>query len=320
MAETLTTTINYSGMLYTKTDESTRFLDAVYSRGKNGGRTTSYSTEFVLSSGYAMEEPTQPAISESASMTAPTPETTERTQETNVCQIFQKSVRVSYMKQSNRDALGGLNIAGANNNVPNELDFQIGRRVAQARLDLNYTLINGVYQYTKGSTTVAPKTRGLMTAITTNKFDATGKELDKNLINDAIMNSIKNGASAENMEIWVNPDMIDPITDAYLNIKGSALPPTRDVGGVAYSSIMTPYGMMTIFWEPVVPTGNILLVNMGQMAVAEKPYTNERGESMGVLFYEPLAKTGAAESGQLYAELGCDYGAEWQHALITNIG
>lgn len=320
MAETLTSTLNYSGMLYNKTDEATRFLDAVYARGKNGGRSTTNSVEFVTSSGYGLAEPSQPAISEQASLTAPAPKTVERGQETNVVQIFQESVSVSYMKQSDRNALSGLNVAGAQNNVPSELDFQVEKRAAQVKLDLNFTLINGIYQYTKGSTTVAPKTRGLLTAISTNKFDAKNAGIGKNLINDAIKNSILNGASAERFEMWVNPDMIDAITDAYAKLPGVALPATRTEGGMAINTIMTPYGMVTIYWEPVMPTGKILLCNMGVMAVSEKPYISENGQMMGVLMYEPLAKTGAAERGQLYAELGCDYGAEWHHALIDNVG
>jgi len=162
MATTLTDTINYSGMLHTKTDETTRLLDAIYERGRDGGSIVTNSVEFVLASSYDMGEPEQPNISETQSLTAPEPETTEREQESNVVQIFQKSVAVSYMKQSNFNALGGVNLANATNNVPNELDFQVGRRLSKMRMDLNHTLVNGVYQYTKVSTTIAPRTRGIL--------------------------------------------------------------------------------------------------------------------------------------------------------------
>ena len=40
MPETLTSTINLSGMLYAKTDENTRLLDAIYARGRAGGSRT----------------------------------------------------------------------------------------------------------------------------------------------------------------------------------------------------------------------------------------------------------------------------------------
>jgi len=319
MAATMTTTLNYSGILYTKTDESTRFLDAIYQRGKGGGIRKTRSIEFVLSSGYDMDDPTQPGISETASMTAPTPETTERDQEYNVVQIYQRSVKVSYLKQQNVDMLAGVNNANQQNNIPNELDFQIGRRIAQMRMDLNFSLLNGAFQYTKGSVTVAPKSRGLRNAIVTNKFDADDKALKKAIINDALMQMIANGADPTALEIWVNPAMLDVITDCYALIPGSALPATRTEGGIAYNQILTPYAPLNIEWEPNVPSGEIVLVNMGQMAVAEMDYIDENGVNYGALFYERLAKTGAAESGQVYGTLGCDYAAEWHHGRIHGI-
>lgn len=317
---TLTDTINYSGMLYSKTDESTRLLDNIYARGKNGGRMPIQSQKFVLSSGYDMLDPTQPNISETQSLTAPEPETTERDQEYNVAQIFQRTVAVSYMKQTNRDALGGVNLAGASNNVPNEYDFQVARRVAQIKLDLNYTIINGVYQFTEGSTTVAPRTRGLIPAIQTNRFDAAGAELKRNIINDALKESIANGADPTAFEIWVNPGMLDMISDVYAALPGFAQPPTRVEGGIAITQIITPYAPLRVEWEPKIPMGKILLANIGQLAIAEKIHTNEFGVLIGALFLEPLAKIGASARGQLYSELGLDYGAEWHHALIENIG
>jgi len=320
MPATLSTTINYSGMLSAKTDESTRGLDAVYSRGKNGGATTVYSLEFALSSGFQLLPPTQPNISETASLTAPAPETTERTQEYNVIQIFQRAVDVSYLKQSNRDLLGGVNVAGQANNVPNELDFQIGMRIAQMRKDLNFTMWNGVYQYTKGSTTVAPRTRGLILAIQTNRFNAAGDPVSQGLIDNALMNSIKNGANPMEFEIWVNPAMLMKLTDAFALIPGTNQPATRTEGGLAYSQLLTHFGPLNVMWDPDIAINQIIFANIGAMAIAQKPYFDENGNNLGVLFYEPLAKLGASERGQLYGELGVDYGAEWHHAMIYGIG
>jgi len=319
MAVTLTDTINYSGALYTKTDETTRLLDAIYERGREGGRRETNSVEFVLAGSYEMDDPTQPNISETQSLTAPPPETTEREQESNVVQIFHRAVAVSYMKQSNFNALGGVNLANATNNVPNELDFQIGRRVSQMRMDLNYTLINGVYQYTKGSTTVAPRTRGILQALVTNKFDGSADPFSKNMVNDVLMNSIKNGLDPAGLEIWINPDMMDFITDTYALLPGTSQPATRTEGGIAYSTIFTSYGEVSINWDTQIPTAKLLFLSLGQLAVAEKPYITDEGENLGVLFYEPLAKEGASERGQLYGELGFDYGAEWHHAILENV-
>ena len=39
----------------------------------------------------------------------------------------------------------------------------------------------------------------------------------------------------------------------------------------------------------------------------------------GVLFYEELSKTGASEKGQIYGQLGLDYGPEEFHGKITGL-
>lgn len=312
---TMTGTINYSGMLYSKTNEATRFLDAVYARGRAGGRAEYQSTEFVLASSYQMDKPEQPSISEKASLTAPGPVTTERTQEYNVCQIFQQAVQVSYAAQGDGDSLGGVNTAGAQNAVPDVLDFQIGRRLQQIRADLNQTLLNGVYQYTKGSATVAPKTRGIISAITTNRFDAAAAKFSPKLLDKVLRESIANGADPTAFEIWVNPEMLSVINEVYSALPGGTLPASRTEAGVAYNQILTSFAPLAVHWDMQVPEKKILLVNMGQMAVAEKPVPGK-----GALFYEELAKRGAAYEGQLYGEMGCDYGAEWHHALLENLG
>jgi hypothetical protein len=41
--------------------------------------------------------------------------------------------------------------------------------------------------------------------------------------------------------------------------------------------------------------------------------------SKGVLFVEPLAKTGATENFQLYGEIGLEYGPEKYHGLIKDL-
>jgi hypothetical protein len=39
----------------------------------------------------------------------------------------------------------------------------------------------------------------------------------------------------------------------------------------------------------------------------------------GVLFYEELSKTGASEKGQIYGQIGLDYGPEEYHGTITSL-
>lgn len=318
---TLTNTENYSGMLWSRTDNSTRFLDAIYARGRNGGRVINYSQEFILASGYALEKGSQPSISENASLLAPVVKTTKRDQESNVNQPFIQGVEVGWIKQSNRDSLAGLNLANQGNNRQNEQDFQIGTRIDQMRKDINYTMINGDYSFTKGNLDTPIKTRGIKNGVVTNRFNMAGESFSSKRFNDYLVETIANGADPTMFEIWCNPFMFPLLDEYFVNIPGFNQPATRTEGGIAITGIMTHYNpYMPVYWDPDIPNNSLLLVNIGQVAVSEKPYFDENGNVLGTVFYIDKPKPGASSGGMVYGELGCDYGAEWHHGYIYNIG
>lgn len=318
---TLTNTLNFSGMLWKRTSDETPFLDAIYMRGRNGGRVTNFSQEFILASGYSLAPGSQPSISENASLLAPTPTTVQRDQEDNVNQPFIEAVEVGWIKQSNRDALAGLNLANQGNNRQNEQAFQIGTRVDQMRININYTMLNGTYSFNKANLDTPIKTRGLIEGVQTNRFNMAGAAFNTKSLNDILIETVKNASRPRAFEIWVHPTMF-PTLDAYFtSIPGFNQPNTRTEGGVAISAIMTHFNpSMPVYWDLDIPENAMLLVDMPQMAVSEKPYFDEEGNMLGVLFYVDKPKPGASSGGMLYAELGCDYGAEWHHAYIYNIG
>lgn len=80
-------------MLFAKGQTATPFL--YYSWRKTS---CNQSCRVYLRSEYNTETGEQPEISETASLTAPQPEMVTRSQLTNVTQIFQKSVAISYGK------------------------------------------------------------------------------------------------------------------------------------------------------------------------------------------------------------------------------
>ena len=134
---------NYVGELLTIGQNKTPFLNAI--GGIQGGIKIVGSWEFPLNQNDEQEAPSQPEISETDSLTAPTPTTFVRSQDTNVCQIFQKSVSVSYAKQSNINTISGLSITGEIQPVQNEKDYQILRNLKQIAIDFNYSALNGIH-------------------------------------------------------------------------------------------------------------------------------------------------------------------------------
>lgn len=313
------TVLNYSGMLYSKSNNDTKLLDAVYTRGattKDGsfgtGRRKVNSVEFVLSSGFDVGAGEQPEISESSSTVAPAATLTTRDQQTNTIQLFQYSADVSYLKQSAVGSMAGLNIANQSSNVTNELDFQVAAKMTKAKKDLNYTLINGKYAKPTGNT-VAAQSRGLIEAITTNVVEIPAGGLTAPAFNSAITDALAHGFTFDGgkMELWVNPADFNTINDIFTSEKGFSLPSTRTEGGVAITTIVTNFGELTIDYDVMIPKGTYLLLNMNELAIAELDVPNK-----GNFFYESLSRVGAAEKGQIYGQAGIDYGAEWHHIVL----
>lgn len=316
------TVINYSGLLHTKTNNSTRLLNAVYARGRTQGEgiigtgvKRVNSIEFALSSDYSIPAGTQPAISENASLTAPTETVITRDQKKNCIQIFHKSVGVSYLKQSAYGTLGGINIAGQQSNVQNEVDFQVAGVMEAIKKELDYTLINGAYQEGTNNTT-AWKSRGIIAGLNDSKSEYTALSAD--FFSQAINAAFGRGFVFEDgaLEMWVNPADLQKINSIYGDQNGFGLPASRTEGGFAIKTIMTDFGMLDIDYDQYIPQGTMLILNMRELAIAELFVPGKDGTE-GSFFYEELARTGAAFKGQVYGQAGIDYGAAQKHILLT---
>jgi hypothetical protein len=281
--------------------------------GLQGGNIRTVSDfQYPLAQPWALEAASQPAITETASLTAPNPWTYVRSQDVNTCQIWQRQVSVSYAKQSvtgqvTADGTTGL-VMLDQQPVQNELDFQITAHMRQIALDVDYTFLNGAYQQAT-SAAVAAKTRGIITGATTNTVAAGTAALDKALIDQLLRTMAANGAEFINPVIFVNAFQKQQIS----NIYGYA-PEDRNVGGYNIKQIETDFAVLGIVWAPNVPAATLLVADLAFCAPVFLPVPNK-----GVLFYEELSKTGASEKGQIYGQLGLDYGPEEYHGTITGL-
>jgi len=153
---------NYLGPLFGLTPSTTPLLSAI--GGMTGGKQAS-GVAFTWQT-YDLRNTQQPAIVEGA--TAPTAQGRARGVVTNVCQIHQEKVSVSYTKQSTPGQINSSNVDSSRDNpVQNELDWQVQQAIKEIARDANFSFINGTYQAPTDNST-ARKTRGLMTAIATN--------------------------------------------------------------------------------------------------------------------------------------------------------
>lgn len=322
--------LNYSGILFNKSwqAELTPLFNMIPT-------TSAASRHFLMGSDYQLGSATQPAISEQASMTAPAAtDAVTRENFANVTQIFQRKVDMSYVKMATAAELAPhntglptsdewLSMSGATNNVPNEFDFQVAQQLKMMKNDIEYTIINGVYQAPVDSTTAA-KTRGLIQGTTSNVVTAGGSELDLAMVRDvaqALADASPYGIGGT--VAICNPDDFRQVGNLVIRTGGAGFT-AHDRAGIAVDDprhivgsvvIMTEWGPVRFMSHRHMPQGTIEFANMG---VCKNRVTPTPGK--GNFFYEELAKTGAGTQGQLFGMWGLDYGPEWYHAKITGLG
>ena len=160
---------NFVGELFGLTPTETPLLSMI------GGLTGGQSADGVVFTwqNYDLADATQPAIVEGAD---PVLAGRVRDESWNVVQIFQKGVKLSYTKQAAVGDLGPYastrvwSIMG-NQPVGSEMDWQMRLAIEETARDVEYSFLNGTYQKPTDNNT-GRKTRGLLSAITTNVVQA----------------------------------------------------------------------------------------------------------------------------------------------------
>jgi hypothetical protein len=311
MADTFATSfgvLNYSGMLFNKGNVRTPLSSIIGGRAK-----TTNHVEFVTGQEFTSGGGTQPAISETASLTAPDATVVTRSQNTNVTQIFQESVGISYGKMSNMGTLSGINIANQQANPINELDFQVAAKMMKINADIEYTFINGAYNKATTDATIN-KTRGLVTAITTNKTAMASKPLGLWDIADMVKKIYGQNAPTNGLCLWCDATTMFQVNADAVQNGLSVVPASREINGIALSSVVTPIGVVYLYLGEYLPAGTALLLNLDVIAPVFQPVPGK-----GNFFLEQLAKTGAGEKYQLFGQIGLDHGPEWYHGKFTGI-
>lgn len=306
---------NYVGELFLVGGNQTPFLTMIGGLS-NGGRAVA-GWEYPVSVEEALNTAAQPDITETASLTAPTPTTYVPTQTTNVCQIFQRQVSVSYARMSDNATLSGLSLLGTNP-ITDPVEHQKMRNLEQIAVDVEYTMLNGTYQkaaaaVSGGAAEKSNKMRGIITAITTNVV-AAGGALTKAHINTLVASMADHGAPFKNAVLFGNSTVKQAITGLFGTTPLGAVPLSRNVGGLNIETIVTDFGEIGVVYDRYVPAGTLLIADLAFVTPVSLAVPGK-----GHMFYEPLSKTGAGESGQYYGQIGLAYGPEVYHGKITGI-
>lgn len=298
---------NYAGQIYTATPAETPLLTLI-----SGKTVKSDSFEFPTGAEYAHETAAQPAITENDSLTAPAAISYARTQGSNVTQIFQEKISVSYARMANGGRLSGVAGIDSDGRI-GELEFQTARALEKIARDVEYTFINGIYQAATASD-VANKTRGLLAACGTTKA-ADSQPLTEAMLAEVMNEAYNAGATFTNTVIFCGAAVKQAIADAFSAQWGFAAPITRDIGGVNAMQIETDFGVMSVVLSRFVPAGTLVAADLSCVRPVEQDVPGK-----GCFFREALSKTGAAEEYQIFGQVGLDHGPQWKHFSITGIG
>lgn len=303
---------NYHGELFTVTPTETPFLSAI--GGLAGAvRTRSKVFEWQTSD----RRTTSANNSELEGAAAPTASQQSRANVTNVVEIHQSSIDVSYTKQAAVGQYDGANIGPDDNPVLDEVAFQTTAELESMAVDIEKSFLSGTFQNPSDNLTER-QTRGILSAITTNVNANAGtpRALTKAIVDATLTTAFNNGARMPQAQtvFMCGPDQKINLSDLYSAATLNQPTMTRNVGGVAIDTLVTDFGVFGVMLDRWMPAGQIAIVDL---SVCRPRFLEIPGK--GMLFVEPLSKDGASDKFQLYGEVGLEYGPETYHALIDDL-
>lgn len=292
---------NFVGELFHITSTETKFLSMIGGLHQGGRQVTSKAFTWQDDDN---PSPTQPAIVEGAD---PTYEERERTERSNVVQIFQYGVNLSYTQQAAVGQLGsGATAILGDQPVQSESARQLSLKLKHAAREVNYSFLQGAYANPANNST-GRKTRGMKNAITTNTVALAGARANRNHFQELFRTMASNDAPFENVVIFCREYNRQLISDIY-----GYVPESRTVGGLNIQQIETEFGLVGVAYEKQMPTDEIYAIDL---AFCKPAFLEIPGK--GHFFIEPMSKSGAADKWQLYGEIGLQYGPEKFHGSLT---
>lgn len=325
---------NFVGELFLSGDEPRSLLRLVgvtsdddlqgLQQGQLRNGRTIESNQFDLSVDYDLPAASQPSNAEGADATFSERDTSHTS---NVVEIHQEGIALSYSAQSNGQSLAewgtsGEAVAGPGAVVrPGTPEFQVRRKIEKVARDMNFSFVQGTFAL--GSAGVARGNRGVSNAVSTNVFANAGtlRSLTKTIFEDALKNMIANGAFAVGARVVAlcGADQYENLIDLYEPANPEDLSPrSATQAGVMIQTILTKWGIVDVAYDADMPANEILIVQPEFMQAVARRITSD-GVNKGVLFIEPIARTGSADKWQLYGEWGLDYGPEWKHGKIADL-
>ena len=314
---------NYVGELFATSPEDTPLLSMI--GGLTGGE--SVGAKLFEWQGYDLRDAADDR-QRLEGADAPDGESRVRYNASNVVEIHQEAVSISYTKQGTtkqRNTGGAAIVTLGSTTIPvDELAWQLEQQFKQIARDVEKTLITGVYA-NPGDNATPRKTRGLLAAIVTNTLagpeSGTATSIDPygwdgvtdDTIGDLMQKAWASGGlqEGETRTVIVNAPGKRRLTKVFVKDRGYQ-ESSRNVGGVNVQTFETDFGKCNIMLNRYMPNNKLVA---GSLEDLKPAFLEIPGK--GHFFAEPLAKTGASDKVQIYGEIGLQYGNERKHAVLT---
>lgn len=303
--------VQYVGELFSADSYRTPLLSMV--GGLTGGL-TSDNEEFPTAVTFEYPDAKVPRVSEDDASFGARPSFIVREQETNVVQIFHESVWVTYQRLSNTGRISGVTTQEPGDLLQNELDFQIAHKLKVMARDIEFTFINGRFSRRTSSST-PNQTRGLIQACEANVVEAGGNALTKDMLTGLYREMADGGAYFDDMVIMVNSAQKARLSEIYSKEPGFMLPAARTRAGVNILEVDNDFFRAGIVYSKFVPQDVLLIVDIAHIAPVFQTVPGK-----GNVFLEEIAKQGASERYQLYAQAGLAHGPAFLHGIIRGLG
>ena len=301
---------NYHGELFTITPTETPFLSAI--GGLNAAKKTT-ATQFEWQTIDRRASSAGNAALEGAA--APAGAERARANVTNVVEIHHSAIEISYTRLAARGNFAGANIAPEwDDAVLDELAIQTTAELESMAVDIEQSFLTGVYA--KPADNLTPrKTRGLLTAITTNVTAVAGP-VTKAAVDGLLTKIFNSGGKLPTASTVFLMGATQKVNFSNLYSTATLNQPTftRNIGGVAIDTVVTDFGTFGVMVDRWMPAGVLAVVDLSNCypVFLEIP-------GKGLLFTEEIARTGSARKFQLYGEVGLEYGAEQFHGQLTGL-
>ena len=307
---------NYAGELFIIGNSYTRTPLLSMTGGLTGGRTTGTDT-FIMGNFITLDAASQSFCrAETDTITAPASDIYAPAQLTNFIELQHRLFTITYKKRSMASAIGGESVVGEGIVDMGDPSKQREAFLAQLAKDLEYSMLLG-QGVDPATAATAGKTRGVITAMVADGntvVDASGGVLTKDLVNELEEAVLDQTGSINTPVIMGSSFQIQRLTELY----GYA-PESASIGGVTLRQINLPtIGACSVVYDPAL-TGStngkyLALLDVSKIAPVFLP-----DPVFGSVFFEPLGKTGAAVSEQLYCQFGVDYTSPIMHGCIKNL-